>query len=362
MPIDFSKLKRRENLVSDAQASVEATSSKGVFSGIFDFSEVPFPIEQWKITEAAQDWELDILAQPIENPRNPLCRSEGMVAGEDWHFHVLLDVHEYVGGTTNDVVCLEQFGQKCPACKAFWEHHNAYNKGKDYEDPTRVKNPYGVSRRSFMLVRPRKNNPENKVFLFKAGAMLKPTPGFVPMLLSAANSTRGGKAPVNFAHPETGAVVLFDTTKGQKKHHFPALNFGFRERPASEGLELWKRSFALDTCIKIPTPGEMEEIMYNAPKAEEEPKEATSQGRRDDYRREVEDAPDTQATSRQDAPEADKAEADKGKKPETTEAEKPKATGSKTCPEGFTYGVTSVEENKRECRKCDLFDRCVDNK
>lgn len=363
MPIDFSKMKSRANAVAEAKKDLETPRSGGAMGGIFDLSKAPFPVESWRFTEEMKDWEIDILALPTENPDNPMVRA-GLTDVGEWHFHVSVDVHQFLAGSTTDVVCLKQYGKKCPACELFFEFHNEHNKGLDKNDPKRKKNPYAVSKRSYMLIRPRgRKNPEDKIYLYNASGAPRE---FVDALLTAANSTRGGNAPVDFAHPENGAVVLFDTVKGNMPKHYPAVQFGFRPRPKEEGMALWNRTFPLDTLLKLHTASEIEEILFDAPKAEEEPREASSQGRRDEYRREEQDAPDTQDTRRQQPPpppDTDKVVEDgKWAKPEPEKVKEAPKQGSKTCPEGFTYGVTSVEENKRECRKCELLDLCVDNK
>ncbi len=367
MPIDFSKMKSRSNMAAEAKKDIETPRTGAMSNGVLDLSKAPYPVESWKTDKVAKDWELDILALPTENPDNPMIRA-GLTDVGEWHFHLALDVHQFLAGSSTDVVCLKQFGKKCPACEQFFEFHNEHNKGLRVDDPKRKKNPYSLSKRSYMLVRPRKNNPEDKVYLYNAS---RATGEFVDSLLARATSTRGGAAPVDFAHPENGAVVMFDTVQkqGGSSVYYPAVNFDFRARPREEGMALWNRTFPLDTLLRIHTAGEIEDILFDAPKGDEgsqEHQEPASRGQRDEYRREVDSAQEAPSQSRTESQDTGVVEDGKWSKPDASEApketEKPKVSGAKSCPHGFAYGVTSVEENKRECRKCEIFDRCVDNK
>ena len=361
MPIDFSKLKSRSSIVADAKKDLETPRSGGMMaSSILDLSKAPYPVEPWKTTKARRDWEIDILAIPTENPNSPMVRS-GLTAVGEWHFHLRVDVHQFLAGTTNDVVCLKQFGRKCPACDEFFKFHDEHNKGLAKDDRRRKKNPYSVSTRSYMLVRPRIENPEGKIFLYNASGA---TGEFVDSLLAKATSTRNGSAPVDFAHPENGSVVMFDTVEkqGGKALYYPATNFDFRSRPKEEGLELWKKTFALDSLLKVHTEEEIENIMYNGPGASESPDTQSQGSSRSTYHQEEADAPDTQETRTQHPAQTENpAEDGKWKAPDNTKPEATKETGDKgdTCPHGFTWGVTPIEDEKRECRTCPKFDRCV---
>lgn len=366
MPIDFSKMKSRSNMAAEAKKDLETPRTGAMTNGVLDLSKAPYPLESWKTDKAAKDWELDILAIPTENPDNPMVRTDLTAVGE-WHFHLALDVHQFLAGSSQDVVCLKQLGQKCPACKAFFEFHNEHNKGLNVSDPKRKKNPYSVSKRSYMLVHPRKNNPEDKVYLYNAS---RATGEFVDSLLARATSTRGGAAPVDFAHPENGAVVMFDTVQkqGGSSVYYPAVNFDFRPRPKEEGLALWKRTFALDSLMKLHTKAEIEDILYDGPGASQGAQEPSSQGSsRSTYHTEEADAPDTQETRTQHGkPEPDReslpVEDGKWSNKEPEKAEAPKDTGNK-CPEGLEYGKSCVDDPQpRACRNCDRFDNCVENK
>ena len=360
MPIDFSKMKSRStSAVVSASQHVESGGTSS-YVGILDTTKAPspYPLTWWKPDSEAKNWEMDILAYPVENPRNPVVRNEGMVPGEDWHFHIPVTVHKRLAGSTTDMICLKSFGLPCPACDAFFEFHDEHNKPYPAGDNRRRDNPYSATPRSIMLVRPRNKNPDDKIFLFDAPAGLKPTPGFLPMLLAAANSTRNGTAAVDFAHPESGAVVQFDTSTGAKKGHYPAFNFGFRPRPKEEGLALWARTFPLDKLLIIPTADEMKALLYGAP-AEEESRPTAS---RSTYHQEEADAPDTQETRTQHPAQPENpAEDGKWAKPETQAPKNETAedTGNK-CPHGLVYGVNAMDTPQpRACRNCDEFEACV---
>lgn len=360
MPIDFSKMKSRSNMAAEAKKDLETPRTGAMTNGVLDLSKAPYPIESWKTDKAAKDWELDILAIPTENPDNPMVRADLTAVGE-WHFHLALDVHQFLAGSSQDVVCLKQFGQKCPACEAFFEFHNEHNKGLNVSDPKRKKNPYSVSKRSYMLVHPRKNNPEDKVYLYNAS---RATGEFVDSLLARATSTRGGAAPVDFAHPENGAVVMFDTVQkqGGSSVYYPAVNFDFRPRPKEEGLALWKRTFALDSLLKIHTKQEIEDILYDGPGASQGTEEPRSTSSRSTYHQEEADAPDTQETRTQHPAQPENpAEDGKWAKPETQapKNDAPEDTGNK-CPHGLVYGVNVMDTPQpRACRNCDEFEACV---
>ena len=368
MPIDFSKLKSRSSIVADAKKDLETPRSGGMMaSSILDLSKAPYPVESWKTTKARRDWEIDILAIPTENPNSPMVRS-GLTAVGEWHFHLRVDVHQFLAGTTNDVVCLKQFGRKCPACDEFFKFHDEHNKGLAKDDRRRKKNPYSVSTRSYMLVRPRTENPEGKIFLYNASGA---TGEFVDSLLAKATSTRNGSAPVDFAHPENGSVVMFDTVEkqGGKALYYPATNFDFRPRPKEEGLELWKKTFALDSLLKVHTEEEIEDIMYNGPGSQpsETTQDTQSQASRSTYHQEEADAPDTQETRTQHPAQPENpAEDGKWKAPETAKPEAPKndATGNR-CPHGLKFGKSLTETPEPlECRNCDkvnpkAFEECA---
>lgn len=361
MPIDFSKLRKRDT--SPTQSAARSADAGTQYTSVLDLTKAPFPLRWWKPDEETKNWEMDIVAYMVSNPKNPVVRNEGMIPGEDWHFHIPLRIHKRLAGSTTDMICLKSFGLPCPACDAFFEFHDEHNKGLPMGDKGRKDNPYSESPRSLMLVRPRQKNPKDEIFVFDAPAGLKPTPGFTPLLLAAANNTRNGASAVDFAHPETGAVVQFDTTAGAKKGHYPASNFGFRPRPAEEGMALWARSFPLDALLIIPTADEMKALVYGMPVEEEAPRTTQSQdSSRSTYHQEEADAPDTQETRTQHPAQTENpAEDGKWKAPETTKPEAAKETGDKdsTCPHGFTWGVTPIEDEKRECRTCPKFDRCV---
>jgi len=350
---DFSQMKSRPDAVAAAKKDLDTPRSGGGLAGsIFDLSLAPYPLEPWKPDRVASNWELDILAMPTENENNPMIRA-GQTAVGEWHFHLSVEVHQFLAGSNQDMLCLKQLGRKCPACEMFFQFHDEHNKGLDKNDPRRKKNPYAVSKRSYMLVRPRKNNPEDKVFLYNASGAVQE---FVDSLLTAANNTRGGKAPVDFAHPQNGAVVLFDTVKGKMEKHFPATNFGFEARPEFEGLALWERTFALDSILKIPTLSEMEDVLYDAPKAsEEEEAPAASQGnRRDEYRREEADvSADAPRSGRGVVPGTDKVQEPPKSQPE-------QASTAQGCPHGLKFGVSYAEKPEpRACRNCGKYDDCV---
>lgn len=365
MAFDISKFKQNTNTAKAAENLQKKAAASGgdggTWQSVLDVSKVPYPVKWWKPTAGTHF--IDIIGSQVTNARNPAVMN-GSIAMGDYDFGLQIWTHpDPKGGGPMGLphVCLKRnnYAAKCPRCEEFF---STYQKGIKGSGNT----IHRSSERTFLIIVPRENKgtPGTEAFFWETNVH-----SFTGELLEEANALSDGGEPCFFWWPtDHGRTLEFTAVAGDLENSFDFKRFKFHPRPESVGSAMYEKwSFPLDSIVRIPTADQMTREIFGAPDDEDEgsqgSQETTSQGRRDDYRREVEDAPDTQDTRRQQAPpppDTDKVvEDEKWKKQDT---EKPKASGAKVCPEGFVYGVTSVEENKRECRKCEIFDRCVDNK
>lgn len=364
MAFDISKFKQNTNTAKAAenlQKKAAASGGEGgTWQSVLDVSKVPYPVKWWRPTAGTH--YIDIVGSQVTNPRNPAVMN-GSIGMGDYDFGLQIWTHpDPKGGGPKGLphVCLKRnnYAAKCPRCEEFF---STYQKGVKGSGNT----IHRSSERTFLIIVPRENKstPGTEAFFWETNVH-----SFTGELLEEANALSDGGEPSFFWWPtDHGRTVEFTAVAGDLENSFDFKRFKFHPRPEAVGTAQYEKwSFPLDSIVRIPTFQQMEDEIYGREDEEgvQDTQEQASQDRRDNYRREVDSAQEAPSTSPQDT-----GTVEDGKwasKPEASAApkgtEKPKASGSKVCPEGFTYGVTSVEENRRECRKCEIFDRCVDNK
>lgn len=360
MAFDISKFKQNTNTAKAAenlQKRVAASGGEGgSWQSVLDVSKVPYPVKWWKLTAGTH--YIDIVGTLVTSAKNPAVMN-GSIGIGDYDFGLQIWTHpDPRGGGPKGLphVCLKRndYAAKCPRCEEFFA---TYQKGVKGSGNT----IHRSSERTFLIIVPRENKstPGTEAFFWETNVH-----SFTRELLDEANALSDGGKPTFFWWPtDHGRTVEFTAVAGDMENSFDFKRFKFHPRPEAVGTAQYEKwSFPLDTIVRIPTFQQMEDEIYGREDEEgsQEPQEPASRGQRDEYRREVETAPEAPSQSRTEPQDTGIVEDGKWASREP-EAEKPKA-GAKSCPHGFTYGVTSVEENKRECRKCDIFDRCVDNK
>ena len=370
MAFDINKFKQKTDIAKAAEGLQKAKENvgqdvgSGSWASVLDVSKAPYAVKWWKPTAGTH--YIDIIGSLVTNPRNPAVRN-GSIGIGDYDFGLTIWTHpDTKGGGPKGLphVCLKRNGyaNSCPRCEEFFrkkEDGGSFQKGvKGSGNPV-----HRSSERAFLIVVPRENQktPGTQAFLWDASVH-----SFSSELLEEANALSGGGQPTFFWWPtDHGKTIQFDAVPGDLKDAFDFKRIKFHDRPESVGTALYEKwSFPLDEIVIIPTAAQMEADMYGALDEEEEaPRTTPSQGpSRSTYHQEEADAPDTQETRTQHPAQTENpAEDGKWKAPDNTKPEAAKETGDKdsTCPHGYTWGVTPIEDEKRECRTCPKFDRCV---
>lgn len=370
MAFDISKFKKNADVSKAAEGLAKAKESVGQdlggtgWASVLDVSKVPYSAKWWKPTQGTH--YIDIVGTLVTNPRNPSVRN-GSIGVGDYDFGLTVWVHpDSKGGGPKGLphVCLKRNGlaNSCPRCEEYFrkkEDGGSWVKGVKGSGNT----VHRTSERTFMIVVPRENlkTPGTQAFLWDASVH-----SFTSELLEEANALSGGGQPTFFWWPtDQGKTVQFDAVPSDLDKAFDFKRIKFHDRPESVGTALYEKwSFPLDEILIIPTAQQMQDDMDGAPTAEDAPEEESRQ--RSTYHREEQDAPDTQETRTQHPAQPEHPVEDgkwaKPEKAEPAKAEAPKqepVDQGDTCPHGYTWGVTPIEDEQKECARCPKFDRCV---
>lgn len=311
---------RRKALRDRTKTNVK-NKDKGGRNGrrVLDFSKVG-EVNFYKPEEGTN--KIDIIPYIIKTDNHPQREEAGMEKGyEDY----LLDiwVHSFVGPMEESFLCLKKtFGKPCPIC----EEAALMRKNGEDEDEVKALKP---SRRVFYNVID-VDDRDKGIQIFESSHYL-----FEKELLEEAESNGDGEI-ITFADIEEGSTIAFRAAEetGGKYKYLKFKSFKFKERKENYEEDILEESYSLDELMVIP----VYEDVHNA-----------FHGIADDESENSSDEPDDESDDEPDDKDEDPPKRKRGNKKE----------GKKNkCPEGYKFGE-DVDDYK-ECKKCELWDECVD--
>lgn len=353
MGIDFTKFNKSKASEHLARAK-EGSEGAGTWASVLDVTKAPRAFKWWKPTAGTH--YMDIVGTLVTNPKNPAVRSGSLEIG-DYDFGLTIWTHpDPKGGGPKGLphVCLKRNGyaQTCPRCEEFFK---TYEKGKKGSGNS----IHRSSERTFLIIVPREDRRTvgTEAFLWETSVH-----SFTRELLEEAQAANDGK-PVFFWFPtdEDGKTIEFRAVPGDLDNSFEFKGFKFHDRSEAVGRKLYEDySFPLDSVVRIPTFDQMEGDIYGAPEEEDEGPTEPQNTRRDEYKREEQEVPDSKRNDKDlDFDKKPAPGTDKTTKNDAQEA--PKDAKSKGgCPHGLDFGKSCMETPEpRACKTCEVYEDCV---
>lgn len=312
---------------------------------------------------------IDIVPFKIGSSNHPRVRLGKAKVG-DYEYALDLEVHRRVGPTEEDIVCLKQYGQRCPLC----DHAEELKKEYGYKDERYI-NMKAKRRIVYNVLDATSEKLELKIFEVSHWF-------FEKELWEKAKrvGAKKGLPFIDYADPKTGYTVAFATTTessgGFETTKFK--DFEFEKREA--GLitpELMEKAYQLDKGIKLRSAEEIEKLLYgvgeDADEGKEDDEPAPARRRVSEESSDDEAAPGRRRTAEveeeaparrraaaepnpEDAAPAVEEEAPRRRTAAPAESSQESAT-KPGCPYGHRYGVDSDE--KRECEDCAVWAECM---
>lgn len=274
-------------------------------SGSSGILTLPSDVKYFKGKEGRN--KIVILPFQIKSKNNPLVKNGDAEIGE-WDYMLDVWVHQRIGPSETDVVCLQKnYGKRCPLCELMKE-----NKDDGNEDEYKALKP---KRRVFYNILNCKNI-DSGIQVFHVSHFL-----FEKELIEEARAISEDGDIVNFSDPEEGWAIKFRgspaSLSGNEFNKYKSFDFVKLDEEIDE--ELLEDVISFDEFMVVLTYKEMQDIIHGFDDEEEE---------------------------------NDKTE----KKVEKEKKSKNKKSKKNECPYGHEFGKDA--DDFKDCDDCDVWENC----